>query len=218
MKSFRFVIVALLSSSSFAGDQLVMVENHECNAMNAINSAVERCGRNDLEGFLECFTKSNRVRVRKNVKKLFSGNNFNVKILSSEITSADEKFARATVRYRLSVDGYSPVTVDSSLVLKLEGDSWLIQSERVSSARTSDYAAQRELEFNFGGGGIVMIPEINDDEGPADIGRHELGRCVKCRKPEPGIRHIPDFLNPDLPAGIGQHPEAVCKDGVCIVK
>lgn len=97
-----------------------------------LNATAEAATAEDLEGFLDCFTKASKTKIRKQAAVRFVQHAVAMEVLDAQVLKHGGNSSQAAVRYRLSLseDQYDVVSL---VALKRENGYWRIQSERVQS-------------------------------------------------------------------------------------
>lgn len=213
-----FVVLALLCCSfSFAEEtgrlRVSMEQNPSGDIKDLMDRIAENCERSDLEGFLDCFSKSKRSTMRKESRKLFSEHKVRVTVLSVETLLVEDDQTNVRLEYIWDVDMTTAKRITSNAVVKMEDGTWRIHSEKVLSSRLKD-ESQSNLAFDFG---------ARNDDLPADIGRHNKGECAngQCgvqRRIAPERIIMQPIAGDGLPGDIGRHRIGECANGQCGVQ
>jgi hypothetical protein len=132
MKFFIAIILAsIFSIPCFAQQRLGMTEDSsENDATDLIEAAADSASSGDLDGFLDCFTKKCKFRIRRKMKQIFDGHEINMKIINLKVESNDGEKMQISIKYSCD-DGVQRHVVTSMILARLEGESWKVASESV---------------------------------------------------------------------------------------
>lgn len=174
-----------------------------------VDNIAASCEKGDLEGFLGCFSKTKRSTMRKDSRKMFSEHKVRMTVLSVETLLVEDDQTHVRLEYIWDVDMLPKKRITSNAVIKPEDGSLKVHSEKILQSRTNN-EEDRSLEVNFA---------APNDGLPADIGRHNKGKCANGRC---GIIRIAPEMIPakpvagdGLPADIGRHEIGRCANGQC---
>lgn len=191
-RSFRHVAAAatiavtLVVVACPAAERLRMAQDNatEIEARDCLKAAAQAASDENLEGFIGCFAKKQRPRIRRKVAILFVRHSIDLELLDSHLVSEEGERAELAVKYRATLSDDS-CDVVSLVGLTREAEGWRIAREKVESnsavaQRTSASQSGGQV-FRFGGGGDVVLGPQDDDGLPADIGRRPGGGCANGR-------------------------------------
>lgn len=187
-----------------------MEQNPSGDIKELVDRIAENCERSDLDGFLDCFSKSKRSTMRKESRKLFSEHKVRMTVISVETLLVEDDQTNVRLEYIWDVDMTPAKKITSNAVVKMEDGSWRVHSEKILSSRLKDESPSN-LAFDFGA--------LNDGL-PADIGRHNKGECAngQCgvqRRIAPERVVMQPVPGDGLPADIGRHQIGQCANGQC---
>lgn len=186
MKNLFFVFLFFICSPCFAeGLRVVMMPQGERHAERLMDDLSQFFNEGDLQKFCSCFVKSKIPNVKRVMKDvLFLG--INMKIMSINLISEDEKFVKFNVEYTWDNTFQTRTTFSEVTAEFVEKDKLLIKSEKIKNMITKESIHQepKRNEFLFGGGGQVVFNPRSDDLLPLDIPQVPGG----CANGKCGIR------------------------------
>ena len=103
-----------------------------CDIRAHLNATAEAATAEDLEGFLDCFTRASNTKIRKQAALRFVQHAVTMELLDTHVIKLTGDSGQAAVHYRLALSD-NQYDVVSLVALKREDGYWRIQSEIVQS-------------------------------------------------------------------------------------
>ena len=139
----------------------------------------------DLDAYTSCFCLRLQNPMRRRIGLLFVQHDIGLEIVDSHVLKQTETSGEIAVKYRASLSANTAEIV-SFLALSKEDGAWKIGKEKIHASHnrnegrsSSQGSGGENVQFNFGGGGAVLL-NPNDDLLPRDIGQRP-GGCANGR-------------------------------------
>lgn len=158
----RFVVLggvvaaAALGPPARAEGRARMVDTSaEIAAADCVKTAAQAVCDEDLDGFVGCFTASQRPQLRRRAALLFVAHTLDLELIDSQVVSESDSAAELAVKYRvmLTEESYDIVSI---IDLVKEDGAWRIAREQVQSRRLvggdGPGGGCGDQVFRFGGG------------------------------------------------------------------
>jgi hypothetical protein len=97
-----------------------------------LTTVAEAATAEDLEGFLDCFTRASNTKIRKQAALRFVQHAVTMELLDTHVIKLTGNSGQAAVHYRLALSD-NQYDVVSLVAMKREDGYWRIQSEKVQS-------------------------------------------------------------------------------------
>ena len=97
-----------------------------------LNATAEAATAEDLEGFLDCFTRASNTKIRKQAALRFVQHAVTMELLDTHVIKLTGNSGQAAVHYRLALSD-NQYDVVSLVAMKREDGYWRIQSEKIQS-------------------------------------------------------------------------------------
>lgn len=191
LKHFSRAIVAAACMAA-AGGSAAAVERARMLAGNVtaidvkdcLQAAAQAASEENLDAFIGCFAEKQQPRIRRKAAVLFVNHSIDLELLDSHLMKQSDTRAEVAVKYRTTLTDESYHIV-SLVGLCLEDGAWRIAREKVEARSTVNPNESQSHSggqvFRFGGGGDVVLGQLNDDGLPADIRRRPGGGCANGR-------------------------------------
>lgn len=152
---------------------------------DCLKAAEQAANDEDLDAYTSCFCQRLQNSMRRRIGMLFVQHDIGLEIVDSHVLKQTQTAGEIAVKYRASLSANTAEIV-SFLALSKEDGAWKIGKEKIQASRirhdgrsASQGSGGENVQFNFGGGGAVLL-NPNDDLLPRDIGQHP-GGCANGR-------------------------------------
>ena len=171
----------------FAGERLRVDPGNvdEIEIKDCLKVAERAANDEDLDAYTGCFCLRLQNPMRRRIGLLFVQHDIGLEIVDSHVLKQTDTSGEIAVKYRASVSANTAEIV-SFLALSKEDGAWKIGKEKIQASRirhdgrsSSQGSGGENVQFNFGGGGAVLL-NPNDDLLPRDIGQRP-GGCANGR-------------------------------------
>ena len=171
----------------FAGERLRVDPGNvdEIEIKDCLKVAERAANDEDLDAYTGCFCLRLQKPMRRRIGLLFVQHDITLEIVDSHVLKQTETSGEIAVKYRASLSANTAEIV-SFLALTKEDGAWKIGKEKIQASRirhdersSSEGSGGENVQFNFGGGGAVLL-NPNDDLLPRDIGQRP-GGCANGR-------------------------------------
>lgn len=171
----------------FAGERLRVDPGNvdEIEIKDCLKVAERAANDEDLDAYTGCFCLRLQKPMRRRIGLLFVQHDIALEIVDSHVLKQTDTSGEIAVKYRASLSANTAEIV-SFLVLSKEDGAWKIGKEKIHASRnrnvessSSQASGGDNVQFNFGGGGAVLL-NPNDDLLPRDIGQRP-GGCANGR-------------------------------------
>ena len=180
-------LVCLLSAPLQAGERLRLDPGNvaEIEIRDCLKAAERAANDEDLDAYTHCFCQRLQNTMRRRIGLLFVKHDVSLEIVDSHVLKQTETAGEIAVKYRTRLSANTAEIV-SLLAVTKEAGAWKIGKEKIHASRSrpedtsSSHASGGEIvQFNFGGGGAVLL-NPNDALLPRDIGQRP-GGCANGR-------------------------------------
>jgi len=180
-------VACFLCVPVFAGERLRVDPGNvdEIEIKDCLKVAERAANDEDLDAYTGCFCLRLQTLMRRRIGLLFVQHDIGLEIVDSHVLKQTETSGEIAVKYRASLSANTAEIV-SFLAVSKEDGAWKIGKEKIQASRirhdersSSQGSGGENVQFNFGGGGAVLL-NPNDALLPRDIGQRP-GGCANGR-------------------------------------